>query len=367
MLLVISAKNKIGEVNITGLMQQSKVRQANTTPANAPANAQKHVQWNATKRSQGNTGSASNLPPPMYVFTIRGAPAFAELEVTLALGQTILADGGAMTLLREGVGLGEIKTGGVLNAITRGVSGESVFLNTYTGLSTGERQITFAAAYPGDMKFMPLVAGDEYVVARGSFLASSPNVTVTGKPNWRGVLPWGQDTGFVLPRVTCGPDGPGCFWLSGYGTIREHVLQQGQQLIVNNGRFLAASQHGPGPMYTVVQLGKTLMSTILGSEGLGMQFVGPCVVYTQSHDFDDLVRHISSRLPDGGQGVDPSIRTNVGTGVVAGVAGVAANAIASDINLFGGGRKPLSNAPAKAKAKAQVKAQATVNSRDRKK
>lgn len=103
----------------------------------------------------------------IYQHTIRGSPAFAELDVDLAPGQMILADGGAMTFLREGVERGSLSTGGFLSALGRGFAGESVFMNTYTGLTNGSRHATFAAPYPGDMVHVPMSAGAELLVARG--------------------------------------------------------------------------------------------------------------------------------------------------------------------------------------------------------
>lgn len=74
-------------------------------------------------------------------------------------------------------------------------------MNTYTGLheDQGERIATFAAPYPGDMVLLDLVAGEELVAARCSYLASSLNVTVTGNPVTRD-LPDGIGHGFDPPK-----------------------------------------------------------------------------------------------------------------------------------------------------------------------
>lgn len=235
-----------------------------------------------------NTKAPSKkMTEPTYKHTIRGAPAFSELEVTLEPGQAILADGGTVTFLREGVERGVLTTGagGFFAALGRDAGGDTFFMNTYTGLLTGERKITLAAPYPGDMVYMDMAAGSELVVARGTFLASSPNVKITGKLNLRGIFSVGQNEGAVLLKLVCGPEGPGCVWLTGYGCIREHVLAADQTLLVNNGRFLATKQHDPSDtLYTVVQMGKSAISSLLGSEGLGMLFTGPRTLWTQSHD-----------------------------------------------------------------------------------
>ena len=46
-------------------------------------------------------------------------------------------------------------------------------------------------------------------------------------------------------------------------------------------------------IYTLEFLGKGLISTVLGGEGVGMAFEGPCTVYTQSHNINDLLTTVA--------------------------------------------------------------------------
>jgi uncharacterized protein (AIM24 family) len=167
-------------------------------------------------------------------------------------------------------------------------------------------EVCFASCVPGDAVHIPMQPGETLVLSRGAYLASSPNVKVSGKLNWRGLLPVGQEEGLVLPKVTCEDDGPGCVFVSAYGGFREHNLGEGETLLVDNGLFLMCDGH---TAYTLVKLGQTLMSSFLGGEGFGMQFKGPCRVYTQSRNFNDLVAQIAYRLPgeSGGGGAAGSL------------------------------------------------------------
>ena len=266
----------------------------------------------------------------MYRYEVRGGPAFAEVVVTLAKGQKIVADGGALQWLRSPVLRGEWQLGGVLKAIGRALGGESLTQNVYevdpAAPEGATGQVCFASPFPGDALCVTLREGVPWTLSRGAYLASSPNVRVSGKLNWRGLLPFGQEEGAVLPTVVA-KDGPGCVFVGAYGGHQVHDLRDGETLMVDNGLFLAAD--GDGAQYELVKMGRTLMSSFLGGEGLGMMFRGPCRVHTQSRNFNDLVAQVAYRLP-----------SDVGGGGVAGAvaAGAAAGAAADALDIFGGGR-----------------------------
>lgn len=227
--------------------------------------------------------------------------AFSQLAITLKEGQKVIGDGGAMASMREGVELGKLSANnGALGALGRFLAGEALLFNKYTGgpeatNDNDARTITFAPPVPGEIVEIRLEPGEEYSLSRGGFLASSPNVKVTGKLNLRGIVEIGQEEGFILPRVRCDKDsvGPGYLWVASYGSVIKHQLKTGQKIIVDNGLFLAASSK---TTYELAKTGKSWTSTILGGEGIAMKFRGPCVVYTQSHNFNDLVAEIASRI-----------------------------------------------------------------------
>jgi uncharacterized protein (TIGR00266 family) len=240
----------------------------------------------------------------MFKHRIVSGPAFAEIVVTLQKGQRILADGGALSYLRSPVRPGELNVGGVAKGIARFVAGESLFQNLYDvdpASQQTEGEICFASPFPGDALYLPLKSAtsdddaEKWVLSRGAYVASSDNVKVSGKLNWRGILP-GQE-GMVLSKVWS-EGGAGCVFIGAYGGFRAHELGAGQVLLIDNGMFLACPASAYESQYNVVKLGRSLTSSLFGGEGLGMEFTGPCTVYTQSRNFNDLVGQIAARLPE---------------------------------------------------------------------
>lgn len=234
-----------------------------------------------------------------YETTISGRPGFAELHVHLRPGQTILSNGGSLSYMREGIEKGELgSTGGVMGFFGRAFAGQSPFQVSYKGLDNGgSRSLAFSSPVPGDILQVDTQPGEKYIVSRDSYIASSETIRVTGALNWRGFFAIGQEEGFVLPELVNEGDRKGCAWLASYGSVKQHVLKDyNETLTVDNGLFLAA-KYDRDPLYTLVKMGKSLMSSFFGGEGIGMLFRGPVVVYTQSHNLNDLACRIASRLP----------------------------------------------------------------------
>lgn len=252
---------------------------APTTKAKTP------LTHNILKRGGGGTGS---IPE----FKITGGPAFSEIVVTLRHGQSILSDGGALQYMKGAVKHSKLVTSGILGKL---LSNESAFGNKYVNDTENKvGTIAFASSYPGDAFAIDMKPGDSWKLSRGAYVASSLNIRVSGKLNWRGAFVFGQEEGFVLPLVTC-KDAPGVVFVSAYGGYVKHVVPADDRLLVNNGLFLACAG---SIQYKVVKLGSSIINSVLGGEGLGMEFKGPCTVYTQTRNFNNLVSHIANRLPD---------------------------------------------------------------------
>ena len=281
-----------------------RLRSTKRTPPGVAPPRSPRPPGTAERKRRGGTGlrgqNGGGAGASEYDFDIAGGPgsAFTELVVRLAAGQAILAEAGALQRMREGVERGRAKLGGVIAAVARAAADESAFLVEYRAgedraASAAARTVVFASALPGGVQALKLRPGESYKLARGAFLAASPGVVVSGTLNWKGLLPFGNDTGFVLPEAKHKGQGEATLFVSSFGAPAKHELGPGESLLVDNGLFLACpSDVG----YEVVKLGRTLVSSILGGEGLGMKFAGPCVVYTQSRNMDQFVAQIAARL-----------------------------------------------------------------------
>jgi len=258
---------------------------------------------NETKKIGGGSLEGIDLEYTTVISNSGGG--FAQLVFFLKPDQHVISDGGNLAYIREGVNLGKTTdsaNGGVISALGRMFSGESIFLVKYMGLggefTVDQRKLCLASAYPGDV--LPLRVGkdEQLIMNRGSFIAASPNIDVSGSLNWRGIFELGQEEGAVLPRAKCVHGEYGLLWMGSYGSFDRHDLEKGQSIIVDNGLFLAAfktAQTDQKP-YELVNMGDSIFSTVLGGEGLGMKFVGPQVVFTQSHNFNNLVGEVQSRI-----------------------------------------------------------------------
>lgn len=225
------------------------------------------------------------------------------MEFALKPGQTIYSEAGSMSYIREGVERGKASVREWSGLIPRLFAGQNGLFAKYTGLANNDpltRLVAFSAALPGDFLTIEMEPHENIIVNRGSYVASSDGIEVEAKLNLRGLINFGQEEGYVLPKLRCG-DRPGTAWISAYGFFREHRLKAGEKLGVNNGLFLACRRpHSPGNsmdnMYTLELMGKTVASSILGGEGLGMAFEGPCIVYTQSHNLNDLLATMEDHI-----------------------------------------------------------------------
>ena len=201
-----------------------------------------------------------------------------------------------MSYLKGAVSLPQTKANGFFSKL---ISGEEVFANLYEGTSDSlDGIVAFSQALPGDIVGIEVdnVSGVKF--NRGSLIAYTTNVEISSKMNWVGFVPFGQQEGVVLPTARC-RDGSekGMVWLSTYGTFELHELTAGEELLIDNGVFLACDADVG---YSIKSIGKSFASVIFGGEGFGMAFKGPAKVYTQSRSTIDLAAAIHAMLPRGG-------------------------------------------------------------------
>jgi len=110
------------------------------------------------------------------------------VEITLDPGETVIAEAGTMMMLDEGVQMETIFGDGrgesqsfldkMFSAGKRALTGESLFMTTYTNVSNVRRTGWFAAAYPGKIMAMDLRDYQgKLVCQKDSFLAAAKGVS----------------------------------------------------------------------------------------------------------------------------------------------------------------------------------------------
>ncbi len=206
------------------------------------------------------------------------------VELTLAPGESVVSQPGAMMYTDEGIRLetrmgdgDESGFGGRLaSGFKRSLTGENFFASVFTNSTSRPLRASFAAPSPGKIIAVDLAGvGGELICQKGAFLASTRGVRVgiTFKKRLRAGMFGGA--GFIMQRIS----GDGMVFIHASGTLAQIELRAGEHLKVDTG-CLAALQ--PTVNYDVQYIG-SLKTTLFGGEGLFLASLkGPGTVWLQS-------------------------------------------------------------------------------------
>lgn len=223
-----------------------------------------------TKLEQQNADSA--LPG-----VIHHAPAFAHVEMVLAQGAVVLADGGSMIWKDANLNM-ETVVGDCWPACWRRFAGESCCQNKFTGPG----KVAFSFKLPGDMKSFAVTKSDAWRLAAGAFICGTNNLRVStcfagcfacacgGEEAWLTTVEIAEDA----------DDEAGIFYAGGYGAITRHEVADGHTLAMSSGCFFATGKD----VGFVLRMPGGCWTCCWGGEGLVMAIEGPTVVYTQNRN-----------------------------------------------------------------------------------
>jgi uncharacterized protein (TIGR00266 family) len=240
------------------------------------------------------------------------------VEITLDPNETVIAEAGSFMFMSQGIQmetqLGDGSTenkglfGKVLDAGKRVLTGESLFMTTFTARGVGRDTVAFAAPYPG--KVVPLDLGQlggTMICQKDAFLCAAKGTAVGiefSRKIGRGLF---GGEGFILQRLT----GDGLAFVHAGGTIVERSLKPGESFRVDTGCLVAFQ---PTVHYDIQFVGG-FKNTLFGGEGLFFATLsGPGRVWLQSLPFSRLADRIFAAAPRaGGSRVDQgSVLGNLG-------------------------------------------------------
>jgi uncharacterized protein (TIGR00266 family) len=234
------------------------------------------------------------------------APSYSLAVLSLAQGEKIQAESGAMVSMTEGVDMQTSTKGGVMKGLKRSVlGGESLFINTFT--AERDAQITMAPPFPGDVRQMRL-EGETMYLQSGSYMASTGDIQIDTK--WGGGKTFFSGESFFLLKMT----GTGDLLISSYGAIHEIDLEPDQKLIVDTGHVVA---FGEGLGYEVHKVGGW-KQTILSGEGLVVHLTGPGRALLQTRSAHAMAGWLAPLLPAGS---DSASKGGLNIGKIGGLLG----------------------------------------------
>lgn len=204
-------------------------------------------------------------------------------------GEQVITEKGGMSWMSNGFNMETSSNGGLLKGLGRALSGESIFMNTYTATEDGA-EIAFASSFPGRILEFNLAQGQSIVAQKSAFLCSEKGVNLSMHFQKKiGAGLFGGE-GFIMQKI----DGPGKVFLEIDGDIVEKTLAAGEVLKVDNG-YVAAME---STVQMNIETVKGMKNILLGGEGLFLTtLTGPGKVYLQTMPVSNLVGMVASRIP----------------------------------------------------------------------
>jgi uncharacterized protein (TIGR00266 family) len=218
------------------------------------------------------------------------------VEIELDPNETAVAESGAFMMMDDGIqmqtifgdGTGQRQgfLGKLMSAGKRLLTGESLFMTTYTNTGQGKKKVYFASPYPGKVIPLDLMRmGGKMICQKDSFLCAAKGVSVGIEFQRKlGTGLFGGE-GFIMQKL----EGDGLAFVHAGGHIVERDLQPGELLKVDTGCLVAFS---PSIDYDIQFVGG-IKNTIFGGEGLFFATLrGPGRVWIQTLPVSRLASRI---------------------------------------------------------------------------
>lgn len=200
--------------------------------------------------------------------------AFPAVKCHLEQGEAMKCEGGSMSWMDRGITMSTEGGGGLGKALSRAVSGESIFFNHFA-CTVPQAEIAFASSFPGRIIPVELAQGQSIIAQKTAFLACEDSVDVAmhfHKKVGSGVF---GGMGFIMQKFT----GPGTVFLEIHGGLESYELAAGEEKVID-GPHLAILGNG---VEFEIETVKGMKNKLLGGEGLFNTVVrGPGKVWLQT-------------------------------------------------------------------------------------
>ena len=212
-------------------------------------------------------------------------PAHALAKVTLAPGEQLTAESGAMVGMSSNVEM-STSSGGLKKGLKRLFGGETFFRNTFE-VSSGAGEVLLAPALCGDVVSLP-VQGDGWFLQSSVYIASNEGVEI--KTKLGGFKGFFSGAGVFVLKA----EGMGEVIVGSFGGLEE--VDVDGDLIVDTGH-LAAWSASDQLSYSIRKASKGWISSFLSGEGLVAHFKGRGKVWIQTRNSDGFGQLLGKLLP----------------------------------------------------------------------
>lgn len=221
-------------------------------------------------------------------YKITGAP-LPVVTCNLEQGESMHCESGSMSWMTNNIQMSTGSNGGFGKLISRALSKERLFQNTYTAVN-GNGSITFASSFPGDIVPVRITPGNDVICQKSAYLASTTGVdlSIHFQKKFGSGLFGGE--GFIMERLS----GDGVAFLEIDGSATEINLAPNQQMIVDTGYLVMMDSTCKMDIQTV----KGVKNVLFGGEGLFNTVVtGPGKIVLQSMPINNTAMTLYAYMP----------------------------------------------------------------------
>lgn len=229
------------------------------------------------------------------------------VEIELDPQETVIAESGNFMFMEDGIEMASVFGDGssraegffgkLMSAGKRMLTGESLFMTTFTNTLHGsqKQKVTFAAPYAGKIVALDLQTLDGKIICqKDAFLCAAKGVQVGIEFQRKlGTGLFGGE-GFIMQKL----EGDGMAFVHAGGYILERELAVGETLRVDTGCIVAFTQR----VDYDIQMVKGIRNMVFGGEGLFFAVLrGPGKVWLQSLPVSRLAARILQYGAAGGK------------------------------------------------------------------
>lgn len=225
------------------------------------------------------------------------------VEIELDPKETVIAEAGSLMMMEDQIRMetvfGATSSGGGLMDKLKGagkrlITGESLFITTFTNDGQGKKHVSFAAPYPGKIIPMDLQKlNGKLICQKDAFLAAANGVTIGVEFQRKLGTGFFGGEGFIMQKL----EGDGLAFIHAGGTVVRKDLQRGERLKVDTGCLVAMTADVDYNIEAV----KGVKTALFGGEGLFFATLqGPGSVWIQSMPFNRLASRVFSAAPSTG-------------------------------------------------------------------
>ncbi|OCS90791.1 TIGR00266 family protein [Caryophanon latum] len=235
------------------------------------------------------------------------------VEVELDPNETVIAEAGALMMMEDDIEMETIfgdgsknDSGGIMSRLIgagkRLITGESLFMTTFTNKGHQKRHVYFASPYPGEILPMDLSElNGKIICQKDAFLAAAKGVEVGIEFQRKLGAGFFGGEGFIMQKL----EGDGMAFIHAGGTICQRELAPGEKLRIDTGCLVAMTAN----VDYDIQMVSGVKTALFGGEGLFFATLqGPGTVWVQSLPFSRLASRVFAAAPvsqgGGGQSSD---------------------------------------------------------------